>query len=310
MRLWHTLHWYIGKKILGFGVGALLVLFVVQAIFHLVSGFKWQSFVNAVPSTVQEIIAPAALIGVALGLGSIQNELVAVRASGVSKLKIALVSAIASLPWCALALFLAYKMPAKNSPETAVFVAHDDTSTLIIAQIDQITSQALLGVNLWYFDKGDTDITPSAKVYFSSLNFESAYHGTYTLSIIKHKPVLMPRLPTPSQIRLRNINPSKLSFADLRQFAWVMDTRSAVFWGKIAEAILPLALAVLATSIVFLANRGRGVGGLVLISLLIGVLFHYLQELVLSVAQVLALPFIVALPCVLALGGGAYLLKR
>lgn len=312
-------------------------------------------------------IPSGALLGAVIGLGLLanKNELVVMRASGVSIYRIVIWVLQPAMLFVLLSLAMnQFVLPISNQQAEQVTSSRNDTSNLVssvsgywtvqphyanrlvdnspiigkdILYIDYVDTNGNLGqVKRWRLDnQGNLQSAIQAKsgTYLSKVENHTHYQYQWLLHDIteltlnqtlttnqKQLPQDILALPfAPNSVYLLTRKPADLSLTQLydhRQLMRQQQKRSLeyelAFWQKLLSPLSVLSLVIIACSFVFGSLRSHSLGLRIVVAVLFGLLFSYIQDLVGFVA--LATGFspllMVLLPIVASAGLGLYLLKR
>lgn len=293
------------------------------------------------PEALQKYMASGALLGGVIGLGLLANhsELTVMQASGLSRFKIVSWVIQPAIIFVLIGLAISqFVVPTTN--QLAKQIKHDNPTMLTSAingywhkQDNQIvsidyadTTGNLKNIKLWQLDNhGELHqiITAKTGTYHtngwqlsevSQLTIQndqrSHYHTSQQLSL---------KLPIdPTAIYLFTRQPDDMSMSDLwqhQQFLQRQQRRSleheVVFWQKILSPFAVLSLVLVACSFVFGSLRSQSLGFRIIIAILFGLVFSYLQDLVgfISLSTGFSPLLMVLLPIIISAILGIYLIK-
>jgi lipopolysaccharide export system permease protein len=346
---------YIGRTVIA---GTLLALFILLAVdlffaftneiqdlgvgdYSLVDIFAYVGL--TVPQRVHELFPMAALLGSLLSLGALasHSELVAIRAAGVSVLRIAqsvlkagvimLVVAAAIGEWLApWAEQQAEHRRAQAQSETITFQsaygfwARDNQRYINIRQI--LPDTRLQAVQVYELaDDGALRMV---------LRAETAEHAgaAWTLKDVQRGDVrergfelthveslVWPSLLSPQLLRVVTIDPRNLSARDLYRYArYLRDNKldagsyELAFWRRVVAPIAGLVMLFLSIPFVFGPLRDAGTGQRLLWGVLTGVAFYLFNQTTSHLGLVYGMPPLLSalLPSAVFFGGGLWLMRK
>lgn len=259
----------------------------------------------SLPRYAYEIFPIAALIGALVGLGNlaVRSELVAMRAAGVSIAGIIGGANLGGLLLAASALVLgegiapiaeqralSLREIAKSGQDvqltrTGGLWARDGEAFVNIRQIDHLNE--LRDIHIYRID---------GTQLLSSTHAERArYRGDHWVleniqtSLISEEAVRVQRIAesrwdsliNPDLLRVAVVGPEFLPLWGLKPYIDYMqdsgqDARryQVIYWSRIAQPVLVLAMLLVAVPVVLSSSRSKGVGGKIFIGILIGILFY------------------------------------
>lgn len=144
-----------------------------------------------------------------------------------------------------------------------------------------------------------------------------AADGSSQQRMVGEMPVSLPIAP--SSIYLLTQNPEDMSLSVLWQHRTLMQSQQrrslpheVAFWQKLLSPFAVLSLVLVACSFVFGSLRNQSLGYRIVIALLFGLMFNYLQDLAgfVSLSTSLPPPLMIMLPIVLSAALGWYLLHK
>lgn len=373
---------YVKKSALLSITAAVLGLWLLQILFsylaeldnlsdsYQISDALWYIFYKS-PYFLEQFIPTGALLGAVVGLGLLANnsEIVVMRASGVSSVKIVGWVMQPALIFVLIALLInQFVLPHTNHMAQLMSHGHtlnsmssvtgywtlqptyDNASSHQTGQdvlfIDYADSDGKIGlVKRWHFDNTGNLLSATLAQgghYIGSLPANASSFSTNsptqhqwqlfnvsqmnigntvnhkTHEINKNQDVLT--LPIePKSVYLLTRNPEDLSLTQLlahRTFMHSQQKRSLqhelAFWQKLLSPFSILALVLVACSFVFGSLRQHSLGLRIVMALLFGLLFSYLQDLVgyVALATGISALLMVLLPIVAISVLGIYLLQR
>ena len=296
-------------------------------------------------------MAIGALLGAVIGLGLLANnsELVAIRAAGISNLRIVSWVMQPALVFVILGLLVSqFVLPMSN--QLARQVQHKSDTSLLssslngywdkqtqpdnnsrIINVDYADAQGQLkDITLWQFGQAGELIGishASTGKYNNSVDkswlltdvsqVTLATDGTAKQQKLATQTVSLPLAP--DSIYLLTRKPEDMSITELWQHKQFLATHQRqslehdlAFWKKILSPFAVLSLVLVACSFVFGSLRTHSLGLRVVVALLFGLVFSYLQDLVgfISLSTGVS-PFVmVVLPIVVSALLGLYLVQR
>lgn len=300
------------------------------------------------PYFLGQFIPTGVLLGAVVGLGLLSgsSEIVVMRASGVSLYRLIGWAMMPALVFVALALAVnEWLLPPASQQATAIkrpdepalvtlngywTVIHDDKGNRQIVQIGQADAEGNLS-NVRQFNTQDTTLTSALtaktgnyiggqdgytwqlydlqRLTLTDHHANSTHQATNTLSL----PI------SQTSVHLLTKPAENLSISELyahRQLMHHQNSRSKshelAFWQKLLSPFAVLSLLLIACSFVFGSLRSQSLGFRVVIALLTGLLFSYLQDLAgfIALASTLSPAMMVLLPIIFSAGLGVYLLGR
>lgn len=293
------------------------------------------------PESLQGYMPVGALLGAVIGLGLLANnsELVVMQAAGLSRFKIvswviqpAVLLVILGLALSQFVLpttnHLASQVKQENPLLTSSVSGYWDKQDNRIVAIDYADATgALKNIHIWQMsDDGRVQRVSQAATgrYQRGTQWQLDNITTVTLQPdgralqqqSTHQIVALPIEPT--SIYLLTRRPEDMSLTDLwqhRQFLASENRRSleheVTFWKKILSPFAILSLVVVACSFVFGSLRSQSLGFRIVVALLFGLVFSYIQDLVgfVSLSTGFSPLLMVALPIIASAIIGFYLLK-
>ena len=303
------------------------------------------------PEALENYMAIGALLGAVIGLGLLANnsELVAIRAAGISNLRIVSWVMQPALVFVILGLLVSqFVLPMSN--QLARQVQHKSDTSLLssslngywdkqtqpdnnsrIINVDYADAQGQLkDITLWQFGQAGELIGishASTGKYNNSVDkswlltdvsqVTLATDGTAKQQKLATQTVSLPLAP--DSIYLLTRKPEDMSITELWQHKQFLATHQRqslehdlAFWKKILSPFAVLSLVLVACSFVFGSLRTHSLGLRVVVALLFGLVFSYLQDLVgfISLSTGVS-PFVmVVLPIVVSALLGLYLVQR
>jgi lipopolysaccharide export system permease protein len=295
------------------------------------------------PRRCYEFIAVSSLMGTLLALGTMasSSELTVMRAAGVSLARIVLASLIPVTIFALLALLLGqFVIPPAEQYGRAHRAAQQGDGTMLkvkqgnwhrdgddIIHISAIARDGTLhGVRRFTFaDGGELRAMSHAQLaqreegtWILQQNRATQLHDE---GVLVHE---KPQLPwasqlTPEMIELVISRPEFLSISRLYAYSGFLeeqglDNRSyaLAFWKKILQPVATAIMVLLAVSFIFGPLRSVTVGLRIMVGLIIGLLFHYLQDFMVHASTVFDVPpwFATLMPISVFLGVGIILIRR
>ena len=346
---------YIAKTVLVSTMLALLILSALDTFFAFVAEIAdigqgdygvaqaLQFIALTLPGRIHQLFPMSALLGCLMGLGALasNNELVVMRASGMSIARLIRSVAQAGLVLLVLAALLGeYLAPvseqlAQSQRALAMtrqivmkssygFWARDDKRFVNIRQI--LPDSHLGGISIFEFDVNN-------RLLSSTYAAMAAYDGKQWLlqdiqqSLIGKDSVttrhfaksIWPSLLTPNLLKVVSVRPEDLSARDLYKYiAYLrnnnLDTQrfQQAFWARLIEPLAGMVMLILAVPFALGTVRKVGAGQRILIGTLIGMAFYLLNQTVGQFGQVYGFnPLLSAsVPTLLFLTLGIVLLRR
>lgn len=294
------------------------------------------------PEALQDYMPIGALLGAVVGLGLLANhsELVVMQASGLSRFQIVRWVIQPAIIFCVLGLFISqYVVPTSNhlarqvkndkpllSSSVNGYWDKKDNRLISIDYAD--ATGALKNIQLWQFDPQGAlqRVSRASTGRYQTADQWQLQHVT-ALQIdpdgrakalpISDQTVSLPIAP--ASIYLLTRNAEDMSLTELwqhRRFLASENRRSlsheVAFWKKILSPFSVLSLVLVACSFVFGSLRSQSLGFRIVVALLFGLVFSYLQDLVGFVSLSTGFsPFLmVALPIIASAVLGLYLIKH
>lgn len=296
------------------------------------------------PESLQEYMPIGALVGAVVGLGILANhsELTVMQASGLSRFRIVAWVLQPAMIFVLLGILLSqFVLPTTNAlasqikHKKPIVATHLDgyweKTTNQIVHIQHVNKQGdLQNAKIWQLnDKGEIISVTQAKTgKFSQNTTQSGWqlHDVQQLNLTpmgnselqKHS-TLFTNLPIePSAIYLLTLQPSNMSLTDLYAHKRLLNKdgrhsliHEVTFWQKALSPFAVLSLVLVACSFVFGSLRHQSLGFRIVIALLVGLLFSYLQDLVgfISLSTGFSPLVMVLLPIIISALVGIYLIK-
>lgn len=297
------------------------------------------------PEALQEYMPIGALVGAVIGLGILANhsELTVMQASGLSRFRIVAWVLQPAMIFVILGILLSqFVLPTTNALASQIKHKKPIVATHLdgywektadkIVHIQHVNKQGdLQNAKIWQFnDKGEIlSVTQAKTGKFSQNTTQSGWqlHDVQQLNILSNGrselqkyPTLFAKLPIePSAIYLLTMQPSNMSLTDLYAHKRLLNKdgrRSLIhevtFWQKALSPFAVLSLVLVACSFVFGSLRSQSLGFRIVIALLVGLLFSYVQDLVgfISLSTGFSPLVMVLLPIIISAVVGIYLIKR
>lgn len=296
------------------------------------------------PEALMDYMPIGALLGAVVGLGLLANnsELVVIRAAGMSNLRIVGWVLQPAILFVILGLLISqFVIPISNPLASQVKNKNKDpllTSSVSgywdkkdnqIMTVDYADAKGeLKNITLWQIGTaGELQRVSKATSGRYQANNDWQLTDITQLDIDKQGTATQSKIPTaslnlpiaPDAIYLLTRRPEDMSVTELwqhKQFLTQGNRRSleheVTFWKKILSTFSVLSLVLVACSFVFGSLRTHTLGLRVVVALLFGLVFSYIQDLVGFVSLSTGIsPFVmVALPIVVSAGLGLYLLQR
>lgn len=346
---------YIGKAVIG---GAFLVMCVLLSLFAFIEFIGeldaigradygvWEAcryVLLSVPRLTYELMPMAALIGSLIGLGMLagNNELVIMRASGISLARISWAAIKAGLLLVAFAIWIGEWVVADAEQSATTlrssalagngslrtgdgFWTRDGRDFINVRTV--LPDGGLLGVRIYEFDAAH------ALERVSSAKSASYTEGEWRLKQVSRSVIgpdgvsteHLPELTWRSQLKpdlldIIAIKPNSLSVSGLYRYIRYLRANGLSagryeleFWTKIALPFATCVMVFAALPFVFGPLRSVGVGQRMLIGVLVGIGFYLFNQTVSYVGLVYEFNPVVsaALPTALLLAGAIYMMRR
>ena len=346
---------YLGRTVIAGTLLALFILLAVDLFFAFVNevqdlgkgeyGLR-DIFVFlglTVPRRIHEVFPMAALLGSLLSLGALASgsELVAMRAAGISVLRIAvsvlkaglimLVVAAAVGEWVApWAEQHAQQRRILAQSETITFRsehgfwARDGRRFINIKQV--LPDGRLSGVEVYELgEDGDLDVLMRAELAehvdggWRLFNVQRGDIDARSLSVTQAESLDWPSLLSPQLLSVVTIDPDDLSARDLYRYVHYMrdngldaERYELAFWRRITAPIAGLVMLFLSIPFVFGPLRSAGTGQRLVWGVLTGVAFFLLNRTMSHTGQVYGVPPLLSalLPSLLFFAGGLWVMRR
>ena len=291
-----------------------------------------------VPRRIYEFMPLTVLVGCLVGLGTLANnsELTVMRAAGVSLRRIAwsVMQAVAALVVAA-AILGEFVVPVsqqmaeieqsqyKGAAPTKGFWLREGNDYTFVQSVS--SDGALQGVSRYRFTDNDWQQTLVAekgvyedqqwtlervqKVWLEDQNIIQQGQENMAWQVS-----LQPHL-----LSILSMDPHHLAISDLVQYSQYLDQSGLetapydlAFWKKTLQPLATLALVFVAISFVFGSTRSVTLGQRVLVGVMVGLAFHYAQEVLGPASSVFGFTPLLAylVPILLCVVGGAWLLRK
>lgn len=293
------------------------------------------------PQALQEYMPIGALLGAVIGLGLLANhsELTVMQASGLSRFRIvawvlqpAMIFVIVGILLSQFVLPTTNQMASQLKYKKPLVATHLDgyweKSDKQIIHIGHINKTGQLqNAKIWQLgENGEITSLIHAKSGKFSQNQNWQLYDVQQLSIqptgksqLQSHKTLSTKLPIePNAIYLLTLSPDSMSLTDLYAHKQLLgkDGRRSLphevaFWRKALSPFSVLSLVLIACSFVFGSLRSQSLGFRIVIALLIGLLFGYIQDLVafISLTTGFSPLLMVLLPIIISAMIGIYLIK-
>jgi lipopolysaccharide export system permease protein len=344
---------YLGKTVLAAIFGALMVLVSLIVIAELVTQMGDlegdYDFATAltyvallVPGIIYEYISYATFLGCVIGLGihASANELVILRAAGVSLLRIGwavmrpvlLVIALGFI-WGEYVTPLTAEL-AENTRSAALSdeegapqsgVWHRDGEEFAYFEAVQSNGR-LFGITRYRFDGSGrlvSSLYAREGIYQNGYwQLENGAESVFRNERVEHREFVQRSWRTdltPEQLKLLVLDPESLSIQNLYNYAQSRDKQGLdsgrywlSFWQKILQPVTILGLVLVGISFVFGSLRETTMGFRLTLAVLVGIVFEMAQNLLGTSSLALGFPpaFAVLFPALASVAFGAWLLKR
>lgn len=346
---------YIAKTVLISTLLALLILSALDTFFAFVAEIgdighgdygvaqALQFIALTLPGRIHQLFPMAALLGCLMGLGALasNNELVVMRASGMSITRLIRSVAQAGLVLLVMAALLGeYVAPASEQlaqsqralamtrqivmKSSYGFWARDGKRFVNIRQI--LPESHLGGVSIYEFDANNRLLssTYAAMATYDGKQWllqdiQQSLIGMDSVTTRHFAQSVWPSLLTPNLLKVVSVKPEDLSARDLHKYIDYLrknklDTQrfEQAFWARLIEPLAGMVMLVLAVPFALGTVRKVGAGQRILIGTLIGMAFYLLNQTVGQFGQVYGFnPLLSAsLPTLLFLMLGIVLLRR
>lgn len=346
---------YIGKAVAGGVLGALFVMMTLSMLAAIAGEASvigranyttWGAFTYVLLSMPQQmymLFPMVALLGAMFGLGTLagNSELIAVRAAGVSILRITLSVLKTGVILAAAAIFVGEIIAppavqyAKQKRVAAIeeklslntdfgLWARDGQTYIHIRQVED--DGQLVGISLYQLDEArnlKTVIQASHAVYQEEqwlLHRVQLRHISATGISEEHKKTMpWKSLLSPDVVNVVSVSPENMSIWKLRGYiAYLRDNAldaqqyQLTFWSKIMAPLTISAMILIAIPFVFGSLRSSGAGQRILVGFMIGLGFYLFNELLGKLGLVYNLPPILAasLPTLVVIGIGVFMIYR
>lgn len=285
---------YVMARVGVYMLGALVFLVLLQVLFGVLGGrLAWQTLVRH----SYQMIPVAVLLGAVLGLSVMGSELVAMRAVGFGKKQVARAVVLPALLLALVGLLITEIYP-KNTSPAPYADAWQDGARVVVITMQSVRDDKIVGITRYEFDR--------AKLIGIKTLSQLDYHDGYGGSA---QGILPPNFAPPS-VLLERAHGDKLSTSTLwSHLKYDKSAPKAYFWARVAGVLTTVTQALLACQFVFFASRSRPVAVFVVGALSLGLLVHYLGNVLVMVAIDTHAYGVVFLPCVLCFYG-AYCLQK
>lgn len=346
---------YIGKAVAGGVLGALLVFMTLT----MLAGFAgeagvigranytaWTAFTYVLLSLPQQmymLFPMVALLGAIFGLGAMagNSELIAVRAAGVSILRITLAVLKAGMILAVAAIFVGEVIAppavqyAKQKRVAAIeeklslntdygLWARDGQTFIHIRQVED--DGQLVGISLYQLDSEHNfkGVIQAARAEYQDdqwLLHRVQIREVSATGIRQEykKSMAWKSLLSPEVVNVVSVSPENMSIWKLRGYIdYLLDNQldagqyQLTFWSKIVTPLTIAAMILIAIPFVFGSLRSAGAGQRILVGFLIGLGFYLFNELLGKLGLVYDLPPALAasLPTLVVMGIGGYMIYR
>ncbi|MEX1034016.1 MAG: LPS export ABC transporter permease LptG [Cellvibrionaceae bacterium] len=344
---------YLGKTVLAATFGAMMVLVSLIVISDLVSqlgNLKGDyDFVTAlsyvmlrVPGIMYEYLSYATFLGCVIGLGihANANELVILRAAGVSLLRIGwaimrpvLLVVVGGLLWGEYVMPLSAEL-AENTRSAALAEPEEGESSGLwhregneFAYFESVQSNGrLFGITRYRFDDRGrllASVHAEEGIYQNGYwqlenGVESRFEGrqvdqTKFIHQAWHTDL------SPEQLKLLVLDPASLSIQNLYRYAQNRDRQGLdsrhywlSFWQKVMQPLVILGLVLVGISFIFGSLRESTMGARLTLAVLVGIIFEIAQNLLGTSSLALGFSPLLAvlMPTLASVAFGAWLLKK
>ncbi|MGQ9426071.1 LPS export ABC transporter permease LptG [Gilvimarinus sp. F26214L] len=342
---------YLGKTVLASTIGALMVLVSLIIISELVAqlgDLKGDyTFVTAlryvgllIPGMVYDYLSYATFLGCVIGLGvhASANELVILRAAGVSLLRMGwavmrpvLLVIVIGFLWGEYVTPVTAEL-AENTRAAALGEEDEDAGVWHrdgeeFAYFESVQSNGrLFGISRYRFDdEGRLLSTLYAEEGIYQKNYWQLENGTETRfedgrAATRHFVQQAWRTDlSPEQLKLLVLEPESLSIRNLYRYAQSRDRQGLdsgrywlSFWQKVMQPLTILGLVLVGISFIFGSLRESSMGFRLALAVLVGIVFEMSQNLLGTSSLALGFPpaLAVLMPSLISIGFGAWLLNR
>lgn len=303
----------------------------------------------SMPRIFYELIPYAALIGCLTGLGLLasNSELVVMRAAGVSTWSISLSALKPTLVLVVIGLLVGelvlpdVERQARNDRLEALSDESGITPIFgfwyregdVYMHFDEVSQGGVLaGVTHYYYDENEVlervlfarravfhDVRDNEKYWLMEdvavTDLSSGNTRSQKLTSLRWDTRLEPNLLSTEIL----VQPDKMSISELSSKIDYMSSQglsSAKFeigyWQKLLQPLATVALVFVAISFIFGPLRESTMGMRVIVGLIIGIMFKFIQDLLSPASLVFGFPPVIAImvPILMSLGVGYYLLRR
>jgi lipopolysaccharide export system permease protein len=344
---------YLGKTVLAAIFGALLVLVSLIVISELVAQMGDlegdYDFATAlgyvalqVPEIMYEYLSYATFLGCVIGLGihASANELVVLRAAGVSLVRIGwavmrpvlLVIAV-GFAWGEYVMPLTAEL-AENTRAAALADEEDAPTNGVwhrdgneFAYFESVQSNGrLFGITRYRFDDGGrllSSLYAQEGIYQNGYwQLENGAESVFLGSRVEQREFVQRSWRTdlsPEQLKLLVLDPESLSVQNLYRYAQSRDKQGLdsrrywlSFWQKVLQPVTILGLVLVGISFIFGSLRESTMGFRLTLAVIVGIVFEMSQNLLGSSSLALGFPpaLAVLFPALASVAFGAWLLKR
>lgn len=344
---------YLGKTVLGAVFGALLVLVSLIVISELVGqmrdlegNYDFPTAITYValliPGIIYEYLSYATFLGCVIGLGihANANELVILRAAGVSLLRIGwavmrpvLLIIVFGFLWGEYVTPLTAEL-AENLRAAALAdqdemaqdgVWHRDGEEF--AYFESVQSNGrLFGVTRYRFDAQGrlrSSLYAEEGIYQDDYwLLENGSESVFAGDAVQQRQFMQRRWQTqltPEQLKLLVLEPEALSMQNLYRYARNRDNQGLdsrqywlSFWQKVMQPLTILGLVLVGISFIFGSLRESSMGYRLTMAVLVGIIFEMSQNLLGTSSLALGFPPVLAVlfPALASIAFGSWLLKR
>jgi lipopolysaccharide export system permease protein len=298
----------------------------------------------SLPSMVQQVIPIATLVGVLMGLGvlSSNSELVAIRASGISLFKLLTSILKPVLLLSIMVLFLnQVGIPESLRHVNEIKLLKNSSSKSLNAdgnwykfgnefvEIDGVSYEDnLVGITRFVFDDSGRlkEYSLSTRADFDQQSNQWVLKDTKLTKLSDDQLVIdhLPEFPWQKDINIDSIivlmkSPSMLSLSDLYRNSEYLQGQGVnnsehilLFWTKLFQPLSVVGLVLIGVAFILGSQRHTPAGQRILIGVVVGLAFRFLQELLAPASQVLGFsPLLAALlPIAISFAIALWLLSR
>lgn len=274
-----------------------------------------------VPEQALDLFPTATLMGALLGLGSLAstNELMVVRAAGVSMRRIAMSALLGGLAMAVVVVIVGeYVAPAANHyannqrtqelygkkgmlSQHGIWARDGD----VFVNVRQLVSRDLIrDIYIYQLDDGRlVSASHAAEAQYKKGQWvlhdigTTTLHGLASATVTHAKSAVWSTLLDPALLRLFVVNPHNLSAQGLWHYIGYLEHNDlevkryrVAFWAKIVRPVTVLVMVLLAIPFVFGPLRSVTNGQRMLVGILAGIAFYLINTTIIQVGEVIGTP--------------------